>query len=59
VLLWNEYGSTKEVEKALKMMRVSREKRTGELDDLAAVVILQSYLDAQTAGSEGFHENQE
>jgi RNase H-fold protein (predicted Holliday junction resolvase) len=28
-------------------MGVSREKRSGHLDDIAATVILQNYLDAQ------------
>ncbi len=46
VLLWNEYGSTQQAENALRQMNVSRKKRNQPLDDLAAVVILQSYLDA-------------
>lgn len=47
VTLWNEYGSTNRARKALLEMGVSRKKRNQPLDDLAATVILQSYLDAQ------------
>jgi len=47
VKLWNEYGSTKEAQSARRKMGVSRQKRSGHLDDLAATVILQSYLDSQ------------
>jgi putative Holliday junction resolvase len=49
VLLWNEYGSTSAARNARRMMNVSRKKRAGHLDDLAATVILQTYLDAQSA----------
>lgn len=45
--LWNEYGSTKEAQSARREMGVPRKKRTGHLDDLAATVILQSYLNTQ------------
>jgi len=31
---------------------VRRSKRTGHLDDLAAVIVLQSYLDAHWMGGE-------
>jgi putative Holliday junction resolvase len=47
VQLWNEYGSTKEAQSARRKMGVPRAKRTGHLDDLAATVILQSYLNSQ------------
>jgi putative holliday junction resolvase len=46
VLLWDESGSTQAARAARIAMGVSRRKRRGHLDDLAAVVILQSYLDA-------------
>ncbi len=49
VLLWNEYGSTSTARNARRMMNVSRKKRSGHLDDLAATVILQTYLDAQSS----------
>jgi putative Holliday junction resolvase len=49
VLLWNEYGSTSAAINARRMMNVSRKKRAGHLDDLAATVILQTYLDSQSS----------
>lgn len=45
VVLWDESGSTQAARQARLQMGVSRQKRSGHLDDLAAVVILQSYLD--------------
>ena len=48
VVLWNEYGSTSTARNGLRLMKVSRKKRADHLDDLAATVILQSYLDANT-----------
>lgn len=47
VVLWNEYGSTQKARQARVLMGVSRDKRQGHLDDLAATVILQNYLDAR------------
>jgi putative Holliday junction resolvase len=47
VRLWDESGSTKAAQAARRAMGVNRRKRAGHLDDLAAAVILQSYLDAQ------------
>ena len=49
VLLWNEDGSTTIARNARRMMNVSRKKRSGHLDDLAATVILQTYLDSQSS----------
>jgi len=46
VEFWNESFSTQEAKKARVMMGGSRRKRSGHLDDLAATVILQSYLDS-------------
>jgi putative Holliday junction resolvase len=43
--LWDEFGSTQEARSARIAMGVSRRKRKGHLDDLAATVILQTYLD--------------
>ena len=51
VLLWNEYGSTSAARNARRMMNVSRKKRAGHLDDLAATVILQTYLDSKSTQS--------
>ena len=48
VKLWNEYGSTQAARDARIAMGVSREKRGGHLDELAATVILQNYLDAHS-----------
>lgn len=45
VVLWDESGSTREAVSARVQMGVSRRKRSGHLDDIAATVILQSYLD--------------
>jgi putative holliday junction resolvase len=47
VELWDESDSTREARSARIAMGVSRRKRRGHLDDLAAAVILQSYLDAK------------
>jgi putative Holliday junction resolvase len=47
VELWDESGSTQAARSARIAMGVRRSKRRGHLDDLAATVILQSYLDAK------------
>ena len=46
VKLWDESYSTQYARQARIQMGVSRKKRSGHLDDIAATVILQSYLDA-------------
>lgn len=48
VELWDESGSTKAARSARIAMGVSRRKRSGHLDDIAATVILQTYLDGHT-----------
>lgn len=48
VVLWDETGSTQEARRARILMGTSRRKRSGHLDELAATVILQSYLDHNT-----------
>jgi len=45
VTLWDEHSSTQAARSARIGMGVSRKKRSGHLDDLAATVILQTYLD--------------
>jgi len=45
IVLWDESGSTREARSARQAMGVSRRKRHGHLDELAATVILQSFLD--------------
>jgi putative Holliday junction resolvase len=49
IVLWDESLSTLEARAALIELGASRKKRKGHLDELAATVILQSYLDAQIA----------
>lgn len=46
VILWDESFSTQEARATRIEMGVSRKKRAGHLDELAAVMILKSYLDA-------------
>jgi putative Holliday junction resolvase len=48
VLLWEESFTTQDARFARIQMGVSRKKRSGHLDDLAATVLLQSYLDARS-----------
>lgn len=50
VVMWDESGSTQAARAARLAMGVPRRKRRGHMDDLAATVILQSYLDAHSAG---------
>jgi putative Holliday junction resolvase len=53
VELWDESGSTQAARASQIALGVSRRKRGGHLDEIAAAVILQSYLDAhydRTAG---------
>lgn len=47
VELWNEGYSTQIAKQTRSMMKVSRTKKRGHLDDLAATIILQNYLDEQ------------
>ena len=46
--LWDESFSTQKARAARIQMGVSRRKRAGHLDEIAATVILQSYLDAHS-----------
>jgi putative Holliday junction resolvase len=46
VELWDESGSTQEARLARRALGVSRHRRGGHLDELAAVIILQGYLEA-------------
>ena len=48
VVLWDESFTTREARSARIQMGVPRRKRRGHLDDLAATVLLQSYLDAHS-----------
>jgi putative Holliday junction resolvase len=47
VLLWDEYGSTQKARDSRRQMNVTRKSRAGHLDQVAAAVILQTYLDHQ------------
>lgn len=47
VVLWDERLSTKEVTNLMISANVSRKKRKKDVDKLAAVVILQGYLDSK------------
>jgi putative holliday junction resolvase len=47
VILWDESFTTQDARQARIQMGVSRRNRSGHLDDLAATVLLQSYLDAK------------
>ena len=46
VILWDEFQSTQQAQNAQIQANVPRKKRQGHLDEYAAAVILQSYLDA-------------
>ena len=52
VVLWDETGSTQAARQARLAIGAARTSRSGHLDELAAVYILQTYLDAHT------HDNQ-
>jgi putative Holliday junction resolvase len=45
IVLWDESGSTQAARETRLAMGVTRRKRRGHLDDLAATVMLQTYLD--------------
>jgi putative holliday junction resolvase len=49
VEMWDESGSTQAAREARIAMGVRKKKRRGHMDDLAAAVILQSYLDARSS----------
>lgn len=46
VVLWDESGSTLTARDALIKLGIKKRKRQNHLDDIAATVILQSYLDS-------------
>ena len=50
IVLWNEGFSTLDARHTRIQAGGSRKKRRGHLDDVAAAIILQSYLDAQADG---------
>ncbi len=54
VELWDERLTTVEAERTLIENRVRREERKKYIDKVAAVIILQGYLDAVAAGQEKY-----
>ena len=46
IIMWDESFSTSEARQARISMGTSRKKRRGHLDEMAATIILQTYLDA-------------
>lgn len=46
VVLWDEAFTTQDARAARIALDASRKRRAGHLDDLAATILLQSYLDA-------------
>jgi len=48
IMMWDESFSTQEARQAHVEMGTTRKKRHGHMDDFAAAVILQSYLDSNT-----------
>ncbi len=51
VILWDESGTTDQAQAVRREMGVSRAKRAGHLDSLAAAILLQDYLDTVNAGN--------
>lgn len=48
ILLWDESLTTQDARMARLTMGASRKKRGGHLDDVAAAILLQNYLDSQS-----------
>jgi putative Holliday junction resolvase len=51
IQMWDESFSTQKARAARIQMGVSRKQRAGHLDEIAATVILQSYLDAHSSSN--------
>lgn len=49
IVLWDESFTTQDARSARIQMNVSRRSRAGHLDELAATVLLQDYLNAQSS----------
>ncbi|MBU1020932.1 MAG: Holliday junction resolvase RuvX [Firmicutes bacterium] len=47
VVLWDERLTSRMASNMMKSQNLSRKKRTKDIDKMAAVIILQSYLDSQ------------
>ncbi len=59
VVMWDESFSTQDARLTRRELGVPRRKRTGHLDDLAAAMILQSYLDAHRKSPHTVPEREE
>lgn len=59
VILWDEHESTQLARKARKEMGVKRKKQITHMDDLAATIILQSYLDSLPKNTSYFNQSLE
>ncbi len=57
VLIWDESETTNQAQIIRREMGVSRAKRSGHLDSLAAAIILQDYLDSIEKGPEDENPN--
>lgn len=55
VVFYDESGTTKEAKQTAIDLGIKRKKRQGHLDDLAATILLQRYLDS-TSGREEFDQ---
>jgi putative Holliday junction resolvase len=53
VVMWDERFSSKEAEAVMLEASLSRKKRRGAIDKLAAQIILQNYLDSRNSHSDG------
>ena len=51
VILWDESYSTQEAQRVGVKLNLPRRKRRGHMDEIAATVILQTYLDSQPLNS--------
>jgi putative Holliday junction resolvase len=55
VILWDESFSTYDARAAREALGFPRKKRRGHMDELAAAIILQSYLDTLPSDNPGDH----
>jgi putative Holliday junction resolvase len=53
VVLWDESFSTYDARATREALGFPRKKRRGHMDELAAAIILQTYLDALTSNDPG------
>jgi putative Holliday junction resolvase len=58
VILWDEYGSTRQAQETMIASGRKARQRRARLDAVAAAVILQDYLDAQRSGLPGVDDEE-